>query len=541
MRDATRPWLALASLLVLPLACCPDASPGQEPRAPSGTNAARAGAAVHVLGEPVVDLLKTLSKQSELSLSAASPLDERRVHALIDDLPLARVRAALADVVSGLWVRKQEGKRLLMQLDPAAARERDRLLAQRRAQFEPRIREMIRDLSLDADGLERLRTQDPDTWTQLTAPPVRPSLQVASLLGNEQWQQLMGNGSFSISGDQLGPQGGSWVRDLAEQINRSGSPDAPPGTYDTVDPEEAARGGVTFNVGADVYGEPFGTLGIVLKGKYGPCAGYLSASRPLSGPSTRWPGGSGSQANASSSKEPLTLTFKEPPRDWGAALRAASEQLHIQAVSEEFTRLQPPLLFGPSAQKITGTLPEILDRLCQVFHYQWRQKDGVYQFRSMAWYWDRELEPPGTLVKAVYTAREAKQPLALEWLERAAALAPPAQERLLRHAPQAARTVRASQAVLIFYAGLTAAQRTALTSPQGLTPEQLAPAQRDSLAAAVAAVARDWPPDAAASARATLAEERGTARFTFAAGGPSVVADILLPSAEPFTRVRPPQ
>lgn len=54
-------------------------------------------------------LLRELSQQTQLKLSAAPPLDAEFVLVAVQDLPLNTLMAHLAELVDGEWLREAEG------------------------------------------------------------------------------------------------------------------------------------------------------------------------------------------------------------------------------------------------------------------------------------------------------------------------------------------------------------------------------------------------------------------------------------------------
>jgi hypothetical protein len=165
--------------------------------------------------------------------------------------------------------------------------------------------------------------------------------------------------------------------------------------------------------------------------------------------------------------------------------------------------------------RLSGTLPQLLDRVCQSYGYQWRLKDGIYQFRSSTWFVDREQEPPGTLVKAVRVAREQGKPLSLEWLAQAAGAAGSRPTNLLWvHAPAVMPVMMQLQPLLQFYGALTPQQRAVLESERGLAGDALSDGQRELLLLSWQRLSRGEV--AMPSAQLHVQLVRGTASATFA-------------------------
>jgi hypothetical protein len=493
---------------------------------------ATASLTAHVTGEPVVDLLPELARQVKGRWSADEPIGERRVHVLVDGVPAVRLRAALAAVVDGRWTRRRDDS-LRLEADPAAARAAERELARRKQRFFDGLHQLVRNLALDAAGLERLQKTDPSSAAALTMPTHRSAVQLAGLLQDSQWQQLAAGGRLAFSTEQLGPQGPALMRAYVEQMNQGNQAVGQP----PLDVEKFSRGTLLFEVNPDSNGDPYGYLGVGLRIERPDAGGNMSqsamitGSRPTEGPAPRWRDYRGSSGDPVPPGPAVTLNFDPPPADWGAALKRAAEQLKIPVVSEDLTAsisLAALSLFSP---EYSGKVPEILDQICQQYGYEWRLEDGIYRFRSVAWFALREAEPPGTLVKALAQARAAKQLVGLDWLARAAALPPTQQRTLCGHLYRLRGILFRAGPVLRFYGALTPEQRVGLATPAGIQFGDLPAAPRSLLLAAVQAQARDWPPEAAAQARVTLAQEKGTARFTFTSGERTAATTIALPAA----------
>jgi hypothetical protein len=216
-------------------------------------------------------------------------------------------------------------------------------------------------------------------------------------------------------------------------------------------------------------------------------------------------------------------------------LEQVSRQLRISVVSEEFTRSFPAAAALRQRGEISGSTEEILDRLCEIFGYQWRLVDGVYQVRGQDWDVDRAQEPPGTLVKAVRVARQERRALSLDWLAAAALVAPARQPRLWLHAPSAQFAIARAGAAIRFYALLPPEQRAALQQEPGLPYASLAPQAQQALAAAARASLRqpppDWSPAALAPARVRLVQGPAAARLILDNTEPRIEIEIPLPAA----------
>jgi beta-lactamase regulating signal transducer with metallopeptidase domain len=497
---------------------------------------------LRVTGEPVVDLLPQLPLADKARLVATPELGERRVHVLVRDLPPAKLHQALAEVVDGIWVRRSRGEQLSLEPDPGALREQEAWLRQRKQRFFAGLHSLTRQLSLDKEGIERLRKTDPAAAGYLSRPGSRTAIQLTSFLGDTEWQELEAKGRLVVPPSQWTPQCRALVREYAQLLvevarERQQHPlldENPPDPLS--DPEEMARNPLGFVVmGADAPGtEAYSYLGVQLSQQDSGHAYVITGSQAANTPGPRWSDGA---ARAAVSSTPpagasLSVTFKPAPADWGAALRQTAEALRLQAVSEEFTRrFQPSLPLDPKGQ-LSGTLPEILDRLCQTYGYQWRLKDGIYQFRSAHYYTDCQQEPPGTLVKAVRVAREQRQPLDLDWLARAAAATRGQPGSLLwTHAPAAMPVIFQSGSVLRFYSALPPEKRAALATVDGLLASALSVEQQELLMESTRQRSRSAPPGNAAALRVHLTREPRAARFTVTGGEKPVEIPVAYPSA----------
>jgi hypothetical protein len=474
-------------------------------------------------GEPVVDLLRDLSAKAGSRWTADAEIGERRTHVLLKEVPETRLRTAVADVVDGIWKERGSGDRIL-QADPHAAAEAERMLAKRRQEFFDRLRALIRNAGQDPGP------SAPGSELQgAIGGANRAAAQLAGLLGDQQWQQLADTGQLSLLREQLGDRGvalmGNYIQQLNEFQLQTGSP--------PLDPEEAAQGPFRFQIMPDANGEPYGGLQIMVQTRMAGGGMLIGGSRPANGPPTRWTDGRPTRNDGNSREPTMTVNFDQPPANWGVALRAVAQDLKLSIVSEDYTHR--PGFASMLRGQVTGTVPEILDRLCRTFGYQWRVRNGIYEFRSAAWYVDRKLEPPGTLVKIAVVAREEKQPLGLEWMARTAALTADQQMRLRTYAFAGVDTAQRFRPVLLFFNVLSSGERAALERETGLKPDRLQPRQREALVAALQPLAPDWQLRDAAQARASLKQDLNTARFSFTLNGRTVEAAIPLPTAGPRT------
>jgi hypothetical protein len=497
--------------------------------APSGLVSLR------VTGEPVVDLLRNLSDQGGPRLIAGREIGERRVHVFVQNLPQARLRKALAEIEHGMWLRRDNGQTLLFEASPAAQREREAILAQRKKRLFDGLHLLTRRLALDRAALEELRKTD-RTVGYLTRPESRAAVQLTALLGEKHWQELDKSGRLVLSADQMGPNGSSLIREYLTRLNAAQQewnkllpPDPPPPT--PLDPGQASQMSLQFLLDPDPNtGEPFSHLSVGLAGEASATFIPITGSSASSARNTRWTTGTTTTSVTPDRMSPVTVRIENATGDWGRILNQLANQLRLQIVSEEYTRRQ---IFPPSPDKdkaLSGPLPAVWDQLCSAYGYQWRLKDGVYQFRSATWYADRELEPPGTLIKAVATAREQKQPLPLEWLATAASVAPSRTQRLWVHVPSAQMPVMGFRPLLLFCASLSTEHWTTLETTTGLSVGTLSPQQRALFAAALPQVSRQLPADAAEHAYVRLVRAKASARFTITSGEKSVETVLPLPS-----------
>jgi hypothetical protein len=503
--------------------------------APTGVLTPQSTAAPHsvtlaLTGEPVVDLLRDLSHGRVPRLSAAPVLGERRVNVFARDLPELKFQRALADVVSGVWTRREKGEALYLEPDPAATRERDELLAARKARFFAGLKSLIRQLSLDEAGVKRLQETDPISVSYLTRTASRTAIQLTSLLNEQQWHELETTGRVSLTPDQLGPQGGALIREYTRQMNeareeaRKEIHDDPLPPDPSLDPEQTSRHPLQFWVDGPTFGPvkaPFSNLHVMIGEWPPPQFGAGAASMVITGsqesnqPPARWLPHSKETPKPAPAEASASLSFKQAPSGWSEVLRAFHDGLHLQIVSEEFTRQFPGHLQLEPGMRLSGTLPQLLDRVCQSYGYQWRLKDGIYQFRSSTWFVDREQEPPGTLVKAVRVAREQGKPLSLEWLAQAAGAAGSRPTNLLWvHAPAVMPVMMQLQPLLQFYGALTPQQRAVLESERGLAGDALSDGQRELLLLSWQRLSRGEV--AMPSAQLHVQLVRGTASATFA-------------------------
>jgi hypothetical protein len=527
--------LALAAMGTLPSNAAERPAPATVPQTPVTLQAA---------GEPVVDLLLRLPVPEGQSLTATETLGERRVDVFVAALPPAKLRRALADVVDGMWVRQKKSEALRLEPDPAALRERDLWLAQRKQRFFDGLRALTQNLSLDKEGIERLRQTDSTAAYYLTRPGNRAAIQLTALLGPRDWQELEATGRLTVTPEQLGPQGKAVLREYAQffvdqqrEFLKNAPPDGNP-PDPLPDPEEMSRNPLRFLVDGEgpPDGEPYSTLGVSLRQQNSSMAMVITGSAATNAPGPRWTE-LGTAAPRPVPDGPLvSLSFKTPPATWSAALRRAAEALHLQVVSEEFTRLFPPSLDLDAQGRLAGSLPEVLDRLCKPFGYQWRLKDGVYEFRSGTWYSDRLEEPPGTLIKAAQIAGAAKRPLDLDWLARAVGVSGPnASQRLWSYAPAAQMVAMQFRAPLQLYAALSTEQRAALAGEAGLDTTALPGRQRDLVSTMVRYQQPSWPVETTVVTRLRLTRTDTAARFEMTAGARKGEVEIRYPPAS-----RPP-
>jgi hypothetical protein len=504
--------------------------------------ASEARITVSVAAEPVVDLLPELSKTGEPKLAAHPELGERRVHAYVRSVPPAAARRAVAMVVGGVWMKTEGSPTLRLEPDAAVTREIAAIQSARKQRFFAGLQSLPRQLSLDAAGLERLRKSDPGTALSLSEPGNRAAVQLLGLLGKAHWTALEQAGQLELQVEQLGPEGAVGIRRyvaLMNEARRQVDEQLPPGEkldVPLLDADVAARGSLEFRVMPSSSGAPFGDLGIGLGD--GTTAQFMrvSGSRSQDQPGPRWL----DRRGVPGEKLPNTqaqIRLSRIPGSWEEALRLASTEGGLNLVSEEITRQfpLPPNLGSPPA----GSAAEVLDALCLAFGYQWRYEGGIYRFRSAAWYLERATEPPGTLVKAVETARKEKRNLELPWLAAAARVEPARLEKLWLHAPAAMPVVVRSQGLLRFFGALPAEQRLALTEAGGLPAQKLSPEQRHALVAILRTVAPAWPAETAARATLRLEETKDAARWVFTSEAGMVESRVIYPSpsaASPFSR-----
>jgi hypothetical protein len=431
-----------------------------------------------------------------------------------------------------VWVREKQGKALRLEPRNSSAQETARALEERKRRFIAGIEKLVQGLSLDEAGLLRLNESDPASASLLAHAGARQAIQFTTLLDRRRWTQLASKGRLSLYADEIGPEGFNLVRQFAGHLNNIASPPgaADPSQPPLIDPKRIGHGPLVFEIRPDQSGQPYGFLAIGMRGDSGFASITLSGDQQ---PATRW-NDTGKPKDDTAAKR--SLQFARPPADWGEALRAAAEALDINVLSEDYTRPSARPTFQLLGQ-LSGTTPELLDRLCGVFGYQWRLKDGVHQFRSAAWYVDRQQEPPGTLVKAAATARKEGRRLTLAWLAAAAALHPDRQPRLWRHAPEAAAVVEKSRGVLRFYDALTPAQRAVLETDGGLPAQRLERRQREELLSFLMSTGLSRQTAAVSAVMVKLVQTPEVARFTFFTSARSVEATVELPQPG---RVRTP-
>lgn len=512
------------------------------PSGGSGVAAAPASGAritAAAAAEPVVDLLPELAPAGNPKLAAHPELGERRVHAYLRDVPPTEARRAVAAVVGGVWMKTEGGPTLRLEPDAAVTREIAAILNARKQRFFAGLRSLQRNLALDAAGLERLRKSDPDAALYLSEPGSRAAVQLLGLLGKDRWAALEQSQRLALPVEQLGPEAQVVIRQYVAVMNdarRRIEEQLPPGEklgVPPLDADTAVRGSLEFRVMPGLDGAPYGYLGIGLGDGATGQAAMVSGSRAQDKPGPRWLDRRGSPGDKLPDPQ-AQLRLSRVPRSWEEALRLVGTEGNLSLVSEEITRRFPipPILTTPPA----GSQAEVLDTLCQVFGYQWRYEDGIYRFRHAAWYVERATEPPGTLVKAVETARKEKRNLELPWLAAAARVEPARQGKLWRHAPAAAPVTARSQGLLRFFDMLPAAARLDLTTEKGLAAQTLSPEQRQALLAVLRTLAPAWPAETAARATLRLHETKDAARWVFTSEVGTVESTVTFPSpaASPF-------
>lgn len=491
---------------------------------------------VSAAAAPVVDLLPELAVAGEPKLAAQRELGERRVHAQVRNLPAMEVRRAVAAVVGGVWMKTTGSPTLRLEPDADVTREIAVILKARKQRFFAGLQSLHRKLALDAAGLERLRKSDPAAAQYLSEPGNRAAIQLLGLLGKERWLALEQSQRLALPVEQLGPEAPGVIRSYVALLNENFhkvQQQLPPGEKFDVPPlnaEAAARGSLEFRVRPGLNGAPFGHLEIGLGDGTTSQAMVVTGSRAQDEPNPRWIDRRGSRGEKISASM-AQLRLSQAPRSWEEALRLMSAEGGLNLVSEEITRRPsiPPTLERPPA----GSQAEVLDQLCLWFGYQWRYEGGIYRFRSAVWYVERATEPPGTLVKAVETARKEKRNLDLPWLAAAASVEPTRLEKLWLHAPSAMPVVMQSQGLLRFFGRLSAVQRMALAGEEGLPAQKLSPEQRQALVAALRTLAPTWPAEAAARATMRLQETPAAARWVFTSDAGKVESTVMLPSPAP--------
>jgi hypothetical protein len=531
----------------------PEAPVSGAAHAPTVSVTASGAYSVSAAGEPLVDLLAAVSRAGKVRLTAASELGERRVHVYVAGLSPAALRKALAAVVGGVWTsRRDSGWRL--EPSPGTRRERDAEEAARRARFFAGLRILVQRLRLDQAGIERLRREDPWSAEILSTPALRAATGLTALLGQQEWRQLEETGRVSLPPERLGP---GLLRAFAEQANRlfdqlqkeaaAGLPEGfqPPPPLDV---DQASRGPLLFVVGPSFTGQPYDHLKVALGSDRGPIAVAIHGTGSARTGGPRWTGPaarSGPAPAVRAAAGPSTkLRFDPVPRDWGEVLRQVSRSLKLAVVSEEFTRQFPVEAALRQRGELAGTPSRILDQLCELFGYQWRIAGGVHEIRSAVWYVDRELEPPGTLLKAAAAARQARRSLSLDWLLAAAAVPPARQARLWAHAPAAGFTLSRHGSALRFLAAVTPAQWKALEGMDGLACASLGLAAREALLEALRGSLPQPPggltPAALDSAHLRLSLEATVARLALSGAELPLSVAIPLPSAEATLGASPP-
>jgi hypothetical protein len=525
-RRVAAPVLALAAMGVI--------RAGAAARPETAT--AAAPVTLQAAGEPVVDLLPRLPVDEKQSLTATEALGERRVDIFVAGLPAAKLRRALADVVGGLWVLRNQGATLRLEPDSAALREPNARLAERKRRFFDGLRNLVGDLSLDPAGLERLRKADPTAADYLTRPGNRFAIQLFSLLGEQHRRELSTTGRLTVTADQLGSQGRSILREFSQILidqHREQQKQISDYTEPPYDAEEMIHGGLHFTVEEDPNNEkPYSYLGVGLGGKGYGTTQVFTGSATTNAPTPRWTAISPSASDTASFGPRVTVQFKQPPSNWATTLRQVAEAFRLSVVSEEYTRFDMPLLPLDEKGQLSGWLSDILDLLCQTSGYEWRVKAGIFQFRSVKWQQDRQEEPPGTLIKAAQLAGAAKRPLDLDWLARAVAVGQsPSSQRLWSYAPAAQRVVMQFRAPLQLYAALSAAQRAALSAAAGLDAEALKGTQRDLVSTMVRYQQPSWPVETTVVTRLRLTRSDTAARFEMTAGERKGEVEIRYPPA----------
>ena len=487
--------------------------------------------------EPVVELLPVLRELDGSELKAAQELGERAVFVYARGLTPAQARRAVADVVGGIWVKADQGAALRLEPDAAVAREAVGIVQARKRRFFAGLRSLVRNLSLDEKGLERLRATDPAAAAYLQEPANRAAVQLSGLLPERVWRALEEGGQVTLSREQLGTEGEAAVRRYVGLMNeaRSKVPMAlPPGAPPTpsLDVERALEAGLTLRVMPGLQAAPFGYLTVGLGDGAVSQFMTISGSRAQDEPSPRWVDAQNSAGDRLPAPEP-EIELRSVPKTWAEAVRLLGSEGGLSVVSEEIT----PSFMGNTSfpRPLKGPVPEILDEVCRNFNYQWRYRGGVYEFRQSQWYVERAVEPPATLVKRARLAQREKRPLDLDWLAAAAAVEPNRAPKLWTYAPSAAPAAIRFQTLLQFYGALDPEQRRQLSSDAGLVANRLSLARQREFATVLRQHASRLAGDAG-STSLQLALEKDAARWTFTAGSAraQVVVPLASAGASPF-------
>src|SRR5207245_2165128 len=95
-------------------------------------------------------------------------------------------------------------------------------------------------------------------------------------------------------------------------------------------------------------GEPFGHLGVGLAGEASATFVPITGSEASSARNTRWTTGTTTAPAAPARISPVTVRMENTTGDWGQVLSQLANQLHLQIVSEEYSRRH---FFPPSLGK----------------------------------------------------------------------------------------------------------------------------------------------------------------------------------------------
>jgi hypothetical protein len=153
---------------------------------------------------------------------------------------------------------------------------------------------------------------------------------------------------------------------------------------------------------------------------------------------------------------------------------ADAADLNLVADSHTQPRRLRPLLAG-------RTVEEAVAAVCELWQSDWRVQQGTLLVRSHDWWLDDPAEPPATAMAEWQGRFQANGVLDLEDAAHIAALSREQQQRVALRIREAKV---AFHPWLRWYAGLTAAQKEAMRSPQGLALHALpAPVRRQFLTA----------------------------------------------------------